>query len=294
MISVLIPVYNYEVAPLVEKLHGQGRKLGIPFEILIFDDGSDSPSNQKNNLLNKLDQVIFKSLEKNVGLSQNRNLLAEAAQYENLLFIDGDSLVEDDFLQNYHDSIDSSTEVIYGGRVHPEDFPEKKGSLRWKYGRFIEDKPAHKRRKNPYRSTLFNNTLVRKQVFKTIVFEKFLTKYGHEDTLFAYGLERRKISVKHIENPVIHGDIDPNGVFLKKTQMGLDNLKQICKRGMVDPDFVKLSKVHSYLRKIGLDRVLSWFYLIFKKPMQGNLLSKNPSLKVFALYRLTYFCRIYR
>ncbi|HET8810482.1 MAG TPA: glycosyltransferase family 2 protein [Flavobacteriaceae bacterium] len=294
MLSILIPVYNYDVSKLVRELHKQGVQANFPFEIFIFDDGSNSPINEKNMLLNNLDKVVFKSLEKNVGLAQNRNLLAESAQYENLLFIDGDSLVRENFLQNYADALQNSTTVIYGGRVHPENYPNKKESLRWKYGKYVEDKTPEERKKKPYNSTLFNNTLIKKQVFEKIGFEKSLTKYGHEDNLFVCELKKRQIDIQHIENPVIHDDIDPNEIFLKKTQTGLDNLKQLCQNGMMSPNYVKLSRLHSSLKKIGLDRPLSWVFHQFEKPMRKNLTSQNPSLFVFTIFRLSYFCKINR
>ena len=295
MLSILIPVYAYNVFQLVTELHKQGVRANFPFEIIIFDDGSNSSVNEKNAQLNQLEHVFFKSLKENVGLSQNRNLLAEAAQYENLLFIDGDSLARENFVQNYANALQqNATSVIYGGRVHPEDYSKKEESLRWKYGTFVEDKTVEERRKNPYNSTLFNNTLIKKQLFEKIKFEKSLTKYGHEDNLFVCELKKLKIYILHIANPVIHGDIDSNEIFLKKTQTGLDNLKQLCQNGMMDFHYVKLSRFHSSLKNVGLDRPFAWIYSSFEKNMRKNLTSKNPSLFVFTIFRLTYFCKINR
>jgi glycosyltransferase involved in cell wall biosynthesis len=41
MISVLIPVYNYDVTEAVKELHRQLSKEGVNFEIRIIDDASE-------------------------------------------------------------------------------------------------------------------------------------------------------------------------------------------------------------------------------------------------------------
>ena len=92
MLSVLIPVYNYDVTELVNELHKQLTTSEVDFELKIFDDGSKSDINKVNHKLNQLEKVQFKELPKNVGLSNNRNYLASSSQYNYLLFLDGDSL----------------------------------------------------------------------------------------------------------------------------------------------------------------------------------------------------------
>lgn len=293
MLSILIPIYNYDPTKLVTELHRQGMELSNAFEIIVFDDGSHSAINKVNERLNTLEHVLFRSLEKNVGLSENRNLLAQASRYENILFIDGDSLIEENFIQNYIDALQPSSEVVYGGRVHPKDYPDT-SNLRWQYGTYVEDKTAKERKKHPYRSTLFNNTLIKKNTFKKVGFEKTLTTYGHEDTLFSYALKELRANIQHIDNPVIHGDIDANDIFVKKTRSGLDNLKYLYETEMINPDYVRLLQIYSKFQRWRLHGVLGGIYTVFKKPITQNLTSKKPSLFTFNLFRLTYFCHINR
>jgi glycosyltransferase involved in cell wall biosynthesis len=292
MLSILIPIYDYEVSRLVRPLQKQGEQLKIPFEIIILDDGSHSGKNDENELLNELPNVSFIALEKNLGRSGIRNLLAEKAKYEYLLFIDGDSeIMNEDFLEVYIENIKPSTKVIYGGKEHSLDYPHKY-RLRWKYGRFREDKTAVERQKAIYRHVIFNNTIVNKELFGQIRFNEALTQYGHEDSLLAHELKKRKIPVQHIENRIIHAGIDTNEDFLEKTKSGLQNLKWLCQKGYLDKDHVRLSQVYFKIKKIGLDKVLGKLYPVFRKPMEKNLLSKNPSLRIFTVYRLMYFCHI--
>ena len=40
MVSILIPLYNDNVVPLVEALLNDAQDLRVPYELLIWDDGS--------------------------------------------------------------------------------------------------------------------------------------------------------------------------------------------------------------------------------------------------------------
>ncbi|RZJ74146.1 MAG: glycosyltransferase, partial [Flavobacterium sp.] len=197
MLSILIPTYNYNVFPLVSSLYGLCAESGTAFEIIVCDDGSGSPLNNENEKINTLPNGRFIALQNNVGLSENRNTLAREAQYENLLFIDGDSIIiEPKFIINYLNSLENS-DVVYGGRVHPEKIDSPTRMLRWRYGREVEDKVAEERNKKVYRSLLFNNALIKKEAFNKIKFDPELRQYGHEDTLFAYHASLLKLRVTH-------------------------------------------------------------------------------------------------
>ena len=41
MLSILIPVKNFNCSELITALHKQGEALGFPYEILIAEDGTD-------------------------------------------------------------------------------------------------------------------------------------------------------------------------------------------------------------------------------------------------------------
>ncbi|AJR04703.1 glycosyltransferase family 2 protein [Siansivirga zeaxanthinifaciens] len=292
MLSILIPTYNYNVYPLASELEKQALDANIEFEIICFDDGSKSDINNENNKINKLQHSKFLENKKNVGLSNNRNLLAEASKFENLLFIDGDSILPNSyFIMNYVEALKSNNQVIYGGRIHPEK-AEVNRTLRWKYGKYIEDQTDLNRKKNIYKSVLFNNTLIKKTLFNKIKFEENIIQYGHEDTVFAYKISVIKTSVLHIDNPVLHGDIDLNEVYLKKTEKALENLNFIYKNNLIDYKFITFLKLFKKTEKIKLNYLLSLFYKLFNKFLTHNLTSKNPSLFVFNLFRISYFSYI--
>lgn len=292
MLSVLIPTYNYDVTNLVNSLHQQLITSKIPFEILVFDDGSNSELNTKNDELNALSSTTFKSLIKNVGLSNNRNLLAEASQFDYLLFIDGDSLIiSDHYIANYLNSITPEFAIIYGGRIHPEEVPNNR-RLRWKYGKQREDLTAKQRAQHPYKFIFCNNTLMTKTVLNSIGFEKTLNQYGHEDTLFAYQASLLNTPILHINNPILHGDVDFNDVFLSKTKKGLQNLNYIYKSGLIPASFIPFLDYFTTLKKLKLNYVLAFLYYLINPIAKYFLKTKQASLYLFDLFRISYFCHI--
>ena len=293
MLSILIPIYNYNVLPLVKELNSQCIESGIEYEILCQDDASNSDLNSINEQINSLSNCSFKTLKKNVAHRQNRNMLAEKAKYNFLLFIDGDSIIiKKDYISSYLQYLESY-DVIYGGRVHPQKCPSKQQKLRWKYGKFMEDKIATERVKKPFVCLLFNNTVIRKDCFDEVKFDKEITLYGHDDTQLSYQLQLKKIGVKHINNPVQHGDIDTNLAFLQKIKNSLKNLKLLDQKQLIPKDYNKLLSLVSKLHGYKLTYFLSAFYTIFGKLLEYNLKGNNPSLFIFNVFRLTYFSKLY-
>lgn len=292
MLSILIPVYNYNVFSLVEELAEECRFSGINFEILCQDDASNSVLNKENERINALQNCSFVSLEKNIGLSSNRNLLASKAQYENLLFIDGDSIIiNPNYIQNYLDNI-QDFDIVYGGRIHPENVYSDKQKLRWKYGRLVEDKTVSQRNAALYKTLMFNNTLIKKDCFIKIKFDSNLIKYGHEDTLFAYQVSQSDFKVKHIENAIQHGDIDENLIYISKVKNSLENLLILDRKKQIDSDFLKILKVYHLLKRFKLSYLTGLFFKTFNTLILKQLNSKNPSLTLLNIYKLTYLCSI--
>lgn len=293
MLSILITIYHYNLYPLVQELHRQCSTLNINFEILTQDDASNSIHNLENEKINLLSNCSFISLEKNVGYRENKNILVSKSIYDNLLILDGDcTLPFPNFIENYINQI-SNYEVVYGGRIHAEKAPSNQQMLRWKYGKFMEDQTVEQRNKNVYRATLFNNTLIKKTVFNQIKFDSSFKKYGHDDTLFSFELQKINAKINHIHNPVQHDDIDTNIVYIEKTKNSLDNLYLLYKKGLITKQYSKMVNLVSKLHILKITYLLAFFYWIFKGFIEKNLRGNNPSLFVFNIFRLTYFSKIY-
>lgn len=290
MISILIPTYNFDIFPLVSYLHEQAKKLSIEYEIICLDDASKN-YHTENQKINALEYCSYTLLEKNIGRSSIRNLLAKKARFENLLFLDADVIpIEEDFVSNYISQINSEKKVVYGGIRYQKDKPGKDQILRWVYGNSRETLPVEQRQKNPYLAFLTLNFMIKKSIFKTVSFNEEIPNLRHEDTLFSYDLKKAGIKVVHIENPVYHLGLESSKVFLRKSEEALIGLDYLIDNKLIVPEYVKLSEYYKTLNKYGIKGLYLFFYKTFKSAFLNNLLGKNPSLFVFDLFRLGYFC----
>lgn len=283
-LSILIPIYNYEVSDLVKTLQSQAERLEIPYEIRCYDDLSTEHFKAQNRSLLKLQHVIYKELPKNLGRSKIRNRLAFESNFQSLLFIDCDSKINNDnYLEQY--IVKAFThEVVFGGTEYSTTLIDPNHSLRWKYGRKREEKEAKTRKQNPYDHITFNNIFVNKELFLGQLLDETIITYGHEDTKFGYQLKLKNIPIAHINNPVEHIGLEPNQLYLNKTAQGVKNLYKIHQE-----DFgmeTRLYKSFSFLKRYALKSIFKFCYSILSKRIEKNLNSTDPRLFYFDLYKL--------
>lgn len=294
MLSILLPVYNYNVTKLVQQLHHQATEAGIPFEITCLDDASTNGELQlRNNAINALEHCSFKVLDKNIGRSSIRNLLAKEARYNWLLFLDADTLpVSNNFIKNYLPFLNDGEKVVYGGIIYQKEQPQDNELLRWVYGNEREAIPYNIRTEEPYKSMLTLNFMISKSVFNTVAFNETIPNLRHEDTLFSYNLFQHNIKIGHIDNPVYHLGLETSAVFIKKSEEAVVGLKYLTDHNLLDAGYVRLARVYNLLRKTGLIPVMTLLYKATYKSFRKNLLSNKPSLLIFDLYRLGYLCSL--
>ncbi|MCI7466179.1 MAG: glycosyltransferase, partial [Bacteroidales bacterium] len=116
-LSILIPVYQENCIKLVSDLVNQTKRLSIDSEILVFDDCSPIKC-EDNRTLSDMERVTYRELEQNIGRSKIRNLLADTASGDVLIFLDGDSgIVREDFIQKYIGTIQTA-DVVRGGTTY--------------------------------------------------------------------------------------------------------------------------------------------------------------------------------
>lgn len=293
MLSICIPIYNYIISNLISKLHKQCETLKIDFEILIIDDASDKNFSEINkNYINSLTNTKYIYLEKNIGRSAIRNLLAETAKFDKLLFLDCDSDIDNDrFIINYLEN--TKFPIVFGGRKYTKQQKEKNKMLRYNYGIKREEISAKIRMKKPDMCFASCNFMISKNIFDTIKFREFLKQYGHEDTLFGYELKQNNIIIKHIENPAIHVGLEENNVFVNKTEKGIDNIIVIENSKEIDKNFIQQIKFilfYKKIKKIKLNYIIFPIIKLFQKPIKNYLLnSNNPKIIIFDLYKLLYY-----
>jgi glycosyltransferase involved in cell wall biosynthesis len=294
MISICIPIYNFDVRNLVLSLYDQSINSDFNIEIILIDDCSDSHIQKINSDIKRLAKYI--QLDKNIGRSKIRNLFLNYAKEDYLLFLDCDSMVvNENFIKNYIDSISDKTELIVGGRIYSTDIPEKNKLLRWKYCIIREQKPLSVQHSSIDRPFMSNNFLIKKSLFEQLKFEERIFGYGHEDTLFGYELKKRNISVSYINNPVMNGELETNEEFLVKTENSLINLKLILDllnydKGFIDE--VNLLRTYYKIRKIKVDLIIFMIFSLIKNLLRKLLISGVVNLKLFDFYKLGFFISV--
>lgn len=289
MLSVLIPVYNFDVRDLVHEIHHQASASGVPFEIILLDDASKDYK-QYNSELSRLANVHYNELEHNVGRAIIRNRLAASASYNSLLFLDCDSKIESaDFISIYLRS-SSPSHIVYGGRSYEKQRPEDSRYFRWLYGVKREVSTAEDRAKRPYRSFMTNNFLIPKSFFKKVKFNESLTGYGHEDTLFGQELKLHGLPIRHIDNPLCHVGLETAEDFIRKTEEGVKNLAYLVKMKLIRRD-VTLLKSYRLLKRSRTLGLFKFFAGKAEQNMLKNLKSADPDLTIFDLYKLHLLAR---
>lgn len=290
-LSICIPVYNQDVTPLVRTLHQQARQASCPYEILLMDDGSTAHV-EENQSLASLTGVRYIRLEQNVGRAIIRNKLADEAQYDYLIFMDCDVTPTDDsFLERYirmegHD-------VVIGGYRYGDQPTSDKHILRWKYGKEREEKSAETRSLRPNDSFSTFNFMIRKDIFKKVRFDESLKGYGHEDTLFGLSLKQQGIVVTHIDNALLHLHYDTSEVFLQKSRNAVANLLSIYQRTESREALtqsVKILRWFNKMERFGISTLLAKCFPLIQSWCEKNLLGKQPSLRIFDVYRLSFLC----
>jgi glycosyltransferase involved in cell wall biosynthesis len=293
-LTICIPVYNFDIRPLLEELQKQIAPFQGSVDLLIIDDKSSHYFRELNK--NNASKHTYIELEQNIGRSAIRNLLAKTAEGTYLLFLDCDVIVDNhNFIEVYLNELHTDSSIICGGRKYPSLCPSPQQALRWKYGIKRESQGAYIRSKAPNRSFMTNNFLIQKSVFDTIQFDERLDGYGHEDTLFGILLAIHGITIRHIENPVMNGDIESSDEFIEKTIQGLQNLVRL--QHITPPElhnqlvhhitllqFEKTFPPRSYLIRL--------LFPLFRSILLRNLRSHHPSLTLFNLFKLGEYLTI--
>ena len=294
-ISLLIPVFDYDIIALVHSMKDAMGKVPEFYEILIGDDGSSAEYRKKYRSLEE-DNVKVISSKKNIGRAAIRNRLALEAKGDFLIFIDADVMLPgtaEAYMLKWLPFL-SNSRVICGGTLYHDSAPgDPDKLLRWKYGKWREQKSAVERNKHPHRGFSTFNVLFEKSVFSKIRFNEELKQYGHEDTLLGFQLKKAGIDILHIDNGLMHEGLESNRDFLNKTKLGIENLSQLYDKVTDKKSFsetVLMLKIYYKLRLLGLTRILAAIFIRYRDRMEIRLDSSNISLLLFAFYKMCMFC----
>lgn len=287
-LSILIPCHNYDCRSLVRSLCQQVDHLDTDCEIIVADDGSDNAQTlQLCREIAQMPHCRFIERPVNVGRSAIRNFLADEAQGEWLLFMDQDGeVVWLHFLRNYLEAA-HGCDVVCGGLVHTRHRPSSLYSLRYDYEQRCASRfTAEQRRKDPilpFRTFCF---MIRKEAFQRVRFDESFTGYGYEDVLFGRQLREAGLRIHHINNPLKNTDIEPNPLFVEKTEEALRTLHQHESVFADDVLLVRTVRRLEALHLLPLAKTLSsWFC----PRLRNNLCSNRPITRLFNVYKLAYF-----
>ncbi|MFA7081090.1 MAG: glycosyltransferase [Bacteroidales bacterium] len=292
MLSILIPTYNFDCSKLCNDLHCQAIKLGVDFEIRVYDDFS-TKKYEENKLLASLDNVIYKELPRNYGRSAIRNLMVDESLGKYLIFLDCDGeIASKNFLSIYNKFRDDA-DVVCGGRIYPErDKIKKRHFLHWIYG----NKRESRCNKANAKSFMTNNFMIKKEVFSSTRFDESMIGYGHEDTAFGIELKRKGYKFKIIKNPIIHIGLYDSEDFIKNTRNSIENLVMIVDEKYKVEDFfdIKLVKTYFIINKLGLSLFCAYCFKLISPSIEKNLQSKYPNLCLLDIYKLGYYSLVSR
>ena len=292
MLSILIPTYNYNIHSLVSELQRQCDHCEVAYEISVIDDASHS-FQAENSAINSLKNCSYLVLEKNIGRSAIRNLLAKKATYDWLLFLDADVFPKQPtFISEYLKQTKNEATIINGGIVYQKEKPEKSRVFRWVYGKKREALSYETRNKNPYLSFLTLNFLIHKSIFEKVRFNESIPNLRHEDTLFSFNLMEHQIPIIHTNNPICHLGLDVFEIAIRKENESLVALKYLLDNKILSSDYLKISKAYTTIKNLKLQFLFGFFYAITQSVFLRNLASENPSLFIFDLYRLGYLCQL--
>lgn len=292
MLSILIPVYNYNVFSLVEELKRQADNLGIIYEILVQDDLSQKFINE-NTQINTLENCIYSINAENLGRGRNINLLCSKSKYNYVLIMEADALPENEsYLKNYIELLSKKPEVVFGGVKYPDTIPSKEKILRWKYGIQRETKSLNQRLQNHYNFVFTWNLLLKKEILLQFPFPEFIHDYGYEDLIFIENLRLNSVPVIHVENFLIHYNNEYSIDFIKKSERAVRNLYNLIQFHKIDPKSIRITKAYVLLKKLHLIGFIKTIYKIVKNKVLANLTSGNPNLYLLDFYKLGYYCHL--
>lgn len=295
MISICIPIYNYDCRKLLRDLSTQAELLNIPYEILAIDDASDSSFRSFHRDL-QLPYYRYIGLHENIGRSKIRNRLVVESKYPYMICMDCDvEMTTANFLSDYLPFCRPEA-ACCGGHVYSDIRPVKSLLFHWKYGKMREGLPAAKRRTRSDQAFHTSNFLIDKSLLQRLRFDESLVGYGYEDVLMGLALSAKGINILHVDNPVVHVGLEDTAVFLTKARNALRNLKYIesafDEKGMSSAQLSGIIRMKKKLQRLHLLKFVGGLYSIGNGLLERNLKGKYPIVFLFDLYRLGYYCSL--
>lgn len=295
-LSILIPTYNYICTQLVSELAQQAQAIeGLRYEIIVGDDGSTNEQVvTANRAINSITGATYWETGCNHGRAAIRNRLYGRSTGRWLLFLDSDGMpVSGNFLSSYINAVENGAAcAVCGGVAHPSSLPSPSVSLRWLHETTYERRtPLEWRNSHPYANFRSFNFLIDRDSFSKVMFDEHVHSYGYEDNLFGRALQHSGVEVRHINNPMLNVDIEPNAIYLSKNE---EALRTLAANYDAMGHLVHLARSLEILERYHLGWLLSMVYGVLRPFLRRNLCGSSPRMWVFNLYRAGYLRSLLR
>lgn len=284
MISILIPVYNYDIENLILDLSKEiiGEGMESQFEVLVFDDGStnDLLKSKNKEISERFGFIKYFSSNENLGRSKSRNYLSKIANRTYCLLLDCDTIPDkNDFLKKYLKIINEGTKIACGGISYIKISEISREKLFYlKFSNESDAKNAKSRNIAPWQSFLSSNFLVERSILIRFPFDEDYIGYGYEDLDWAVTLDANNLKILHIDNTVTHKGLIDEDIFFNRSSEALVNYVKFSRKYPKYFHETKISKVILLLR----------FFPIFLLRIIDNF-----CIKVYFSNRNGFFIRVF-
>ena len=143
------------------------------------------------------------------------------------------------------------------------------------------------RQKTPYQSFATANFMIRRETMLAHPFDERFRFHGYEDVLLGKELYLCGAQIKHIDNPVLFKDYEPNGSFVAKTEEAMHTLHRF---KIELQGYSRLLTLENKLRHIA--PAIRLWHMLFGKAERRILTGSSPNMTIFNLYRLGYYMSI--
>ena len=235
-VSVVVTTYNWESA-LKSALRSISQQTVLPYEVIVADDGSKESMRAMIVEMAKNYPVILKhSWQEDIGfrLARSRNLAIAAATGDYVIILDGDMVVNKNFIED-HLLAAKTGFYVQGSRILTQpEFDADKLLLEHKDPHFFSKGIARRRHtlRMPWLSNIFlklsegqkttgvkgcNQGWWKKDLIAINGYDERFVGWGREDNdilLRAYrmGLKRRDIRFAGLATHIYHNERHPEGV----------------------------------------------------------------------------------
>jgi len=291
-LSVLIPYFRDDAAPLLASLARQLEPLADAVEIVVLDDGSGDPALAELTTLALLAlpaPARFVGLSANAGRSVGRNRLAAHARSRHLLFLDSDMLPDyDRFLRRWLDAAEADTAVAFGGFSLKQAPADRRFALHRAVASRSDCAPAAVRSATPEKYVFTSNLLVRRDVFEAERFDAGFAGWGWEDIEWGLRVSRRW-PVEHLDNPATHLGLETASALLAKAEQSSGNFARVV---AAHGDRVRDYPIHRAARALKRAPARPWLRRAFRAAVLSEALPAKARSFALRLYRASLYAEV--